>query len=441
MLLVKQLLKRLKLLQIHEILFFVFLFLLPLQIRILYFPESAYTSWYFNYHEAMFIYLADIVLFVCFTSYLIFDYRSFKPNKRTNWLILGILGLIVLALFRVKHLGLGIYETIKWLEMFFIFIYIQQVFTSRLYYIYGTLLVFIAGVLQSIIAILQFHKQHSLGLNWLGEYIAPLGTSGLSTVSHETEKIVRAYGTMPHPNVLGGFLVVALVFGLYLLNETKTKTQTCFVSCGTILVTLGVFVSFSRTAWVAAALCYICFTIYYWIRGTKQLITIIAIIGIVSCGTIGLFGSEYLISRISNVDTQSITGRTDFNTMTGEIIKTNPWLGTGPGNYIATLKEMFHVEPWQYQPAHNIFLVFAAQFGILALALFIKLLTILLGPVRSISRETISFTCFTAATVIILMGQFDHYFLTIQQGRLIFFVVLGLLAALPNLKKDEKINV
>src|SRR5690606_12531870 len=167
----------------------------------------------------------------------------------------------------------------------------------------------------------------------------------------------------------------------------------------------------------------------------------IATIGIVSCGTIGLFSSEYLISRVSNVDTQSITGRTDYNAMAGELIKSNPWLGTGPGNYIATLKELFHVEPWQYQPAHNIFLVFAAQFGILALGLFIKLLTVPFAQVKNMSRETISFTCFTAALIVILMGQFDHYFLTIQQGRLIFFVVLGLLAALPNLTKNEKINI
>jgi len=34
----------------------------------------------------------------------------------------------------------------------------------------------------------------------------------------------------------------------------------------------------------------------------------------------------------------------------------------------------------------------------------------------------------------------DHYFVTIQQGRLMFGVVLGMLAALPNINNKSQIT-
>ena len=123
--------------------------------------------------------------------------------------------------------------------------------------------------------------------------------------------------------------------------------------------------------------------------------------------------------------------------MTVELIKDNLVLGTGAGNYIQGFKNLFHVQPWQYQPAHNIFLVMTAQFGLLGLGLFVKLLYALFARLKNVSRhETIAMVCVFAGVIFLLMGQVDHYFVTIQQGRLIFFTMLGLIAALPNLKEE-----
>lgn len=436
---VKHILNFLKGFKLHEIFFFVFLFLIPIQVRILYFPEQAYVSWYFNYHQAIFIYLTDLILIACFTSWLMFDFPRNISKTANYWLILTIIGVISLGMFHVKHLNLALYDLLKWIEMFLIILYIQTNFKTHLYYIYGVVLVYLSGVVQSIIAVSQFHVQHSLGLNWLGEYIAPIGTSGLSTVSHETEKIIRAYGTMPHPNVLAGFLIVSLIFGLYLIS--KTNIHKWIVSCGTILILLGIFVTFSRAAWLVSVLTLICFILYYWLTKAKINVVYILIIGIVSCGTIFILGNDYLISRVSNIDIQSITGRVDYNRMSLELVKHNWLIGTGVGDYIETLKQMFHVQPWQYQPAHNIFIVFAAQFGILGLILFVKLLFNVLSGLRNIRRETLIFTCLLAFIMVLLISQVDHYFITIQQGRLIFFVLIGLLAGLPNIYKNEKIQL
>ena len=432
---VKQYLYNLRNFKIHEILFHVFLFLIPIQLRILYNPESAYIDWYFNYHQAMFFYLSDIVLLTCFIAWFIFDFPKELLKSRIFRLILGFFALLALSLLHVKQISaLQWYETWKWVELFILIVYVEQTFKTRVQFLIPFTMLFIGAVCQSILAIAQFHVQHGFGLSFIGEYIAPLGTSGLATLNFGTEKVIRAYGTMPHPNVLGAFLVLGLIIGLYLLSRTKTSVSRVIVSCGTILITLGIFVSFSRMAWSAAAITFLAYLIYMFHAKQYKQFWLTLAIGIVSCGTILILWSKYLLVRTTDIDPTSISSRGLFNNMTVELIKNHLVLGTGAGNYIETLKSIFHVQPWQYQPAHNIFLVITAQFGVLGLGLFLKLLYELSVKLINVSRrETITMVCVFAGVIFLLMGQADHYFFTIQQGRLIFFTILGLIAALPNL--------
>lgn len=418
--------------------FYVFLFLIPLQIRVLYNPETAYISWFFNYHLAIFIYLSDLVFVSCFIAWILFDQPQNVWKNSVLWPILAFFALLALPLFHVKqNTGLVSYETFKWIELLLLVIYVEQTFKTRAQYILSFTVLFAAAVFQAGLAVFQFHVQRGLGLSWLGEYVSPLGTAGLATMDFGAEKIIRAYGTMPHPNVLGGFLVFGLILGLYLGLRAEGRGQRLVVSCGTVLVSLGIFASFSRMAWLAAGITVLAFVVYELFH-TKQKnkIWLILAISFVSCATILGFWSQYLLNRTGNIDPVSISSRGMLNDMSMELVKQNLLLGTGQGNYISGLQQMFHVEPWQYQPAHNIFLVILAQLGMLGLGLFVKLLYETFSKAKGAKGQTIAWVlCFTAG-IFIIMGQFDHYFVTIQQGRLIFFLVLGFTAALPNLNHE-----
>jgi hypothetical protein len=67
------------------------------------------------------------------------------------------------------------------------------------------------GLIQAIIGILQFILQRSVGLFWLFEsHIAP-GIDGVAKIVIGGEKYIRAYGLFPHPNILGGFLLISII--------------------------------------------------------------------------------------------------------------------------------------------------------------------------------------------------------------------------------------
>lgn len=433
---------------LHKLLFYCFIFTIPIQTRILFNADQSYINEYFSYHLGFFVYLSDLIFFVCFMDWLIFGAKH-DSNRSLFVRILAYFSLILVTLFHVKQLDLGLYETVKWLELFAILVYAWwNLDRQDIKTILGIL--FVSGLVQAGIAIIQFHVQHGLNLSFLGEYVPYTGTPGLANLDVNGVKLIRAYGTMPHPNVLAGFLISSLFAGLYYVSrETLTdRRETSWFHAvparalatagGTILILLGIFFSFSRIGWISAAIGIAGFLIYnLWKRNRSGLIAL-AVIVLVSCGTILIGYKDLALARGSeSLNNQSVTLRSDFNRMGIEIIKKYPALGVGVGNYIEAQKDLYRILPWQHQPPHNIYIFLAAELGIFGLSLFLVILYELVSLIWKQRKELLTFTLLLTVFVFLFIGLFDHYLVTIQQGRLIFFTVLGLLAATNNSEAQE----
>lgn len=72
-------------------------------------------------------------------------------------------------------------------------------------------LIMLIGTINSIVAIAQFLAQHSIGVRFLGESIIGTDISGVAKLVIGENIVLRAYGLMPHPNILGGLLLVTIV--------------------------------------------------------------------------------------------------------------------------------------------------------------------------------------------------------------------------------------
>ncbi len=427
--------------KLHKILFYIFLVLLPFQTRILYLADRSYVSWYFDYHIAIFLYLTDILLIVCFTSWLIFDRPVFSKSTNVRLIIalIAFIILIILTLFHVKRIDLGIYQVFKWVEFCFVLTYICTTFRDRVDFSTSALILFVSAVFQATLGWIQFHMQHMLGLKLLGEYISPVGTPGLATIDTVAGKVIRAYGTMPQPNILGGFLVLGLIYGLFLVSRDTllNKFQRLSIAAGIAILLIGVFTTFSRISWAAAVFAIIGFVLFNSIKKHWLPIKVILLACLVSCATIGLLYNSSLQARVNTNDSRSVTDRYFFNDLGLDMVKRFPISGVGIGNYVEAQKDLYKLEPWQHQPPHNIFIFIAAELGLIGLGLFFWMLFVVIKNSwsKNIFSDPLLFTTYILLITFLLMGQFDHYFATIQQGRLMFAVVLGLVAALPNLKE------
>ena len=155
---------------------------------------------------------------------------------------------------------------------------------------------------------------------------------------------------------------------------------------------------------------------------------------------------------------QSLQERLTFLNVSRGTISANPLIGVGMGQFVITMQKYSQINllGWQFQPVHNIFLLIWSELGIIGLILFIYYLYKMFRTcpvecstwnIRNLYGEehnnTILNNNLDDLSIItslryfkgILLGFlfimfFDHYFWDIQQGSLMLWMVLGLIAGL-----------
>ncbi len=291
----------------HVYLLFFFILVFPFQTRKVVLTKYSFYSGSFTEYGTFFIYLSDIILLTAILC-LIFDSLVVKKriyffptlihcllskirkiylsvaalfklrlsDIRKFWLILAIF-IIWLALNMIINrifIEIELYQTLKIIEFILLVALTVLCLNKRLHLDYCLVAISVSGFLQSIIAIYQFLFQKSLfGSSILhkltGEAILSADTLGAAKIIYDGEKILRAYGTFPHPNLLGGFLILTIGISIYNILYNRQPIMSSIIYKNTLLkmsqVYLGsifwiliisiqfyaLVISFSRSAWLA----------------------------------------------------------------------------------------------------------------------------------------------------------------------------------------------
>lgn len=196
----------------------------------------------FNEYSGIYLYLSDIFLML---ALLTWGYSILYNNKyrlsnittrlRIHFKTVPCGTILLLPLFLVIWSGisllwaenklLAVFRSLKLAELYLLYLYVihnvprlpRRMFHVEHFYRGGTLLrnifriIIGLGIFQSVIAIWQFLIQHSVGLTWLRESLVNSDILGVAKIILDDHKIVRAYGLFPHPNILGGFLLISII--------------------------------------------------------------------------------------------------------------------------------------------------------------------------------------------------------------------------------------
>lgn len=482
---------------LYRYFFYLFIFAIPLQTRKVILTDFSYYTGAFTESGTMFIYLSDILLVCAILSYAIWNRTRLKKSLRdlgnmNNTKERRIIALIIiLGIFHIlsaissqDYFAISLFRSIKMVEMAFLtlFAYLtlrnNSIFHSSLFFIIVT------AVIQSIIAIFQFIMQHSLFnmpiLHKLtGESVLSPELPGIAKISLNGENLIRAYGTFPHPNILGGFLLFSISISLYTYlryypdvlsrlsdcihfrSKTARTTLASFLfSTAFILQFSALLFTFSRSAWIGAALAPVVLCLLYrkivsreTISQTlrfKELWAACLVIIAILLLNYGLFINRATQSTSYPQDNHNITlprnstldDRIFFNNVSRETIMTHPVLGSGAGTSIFQIDNFLQQrnieEPlasWQYQPTHNIYLLIASEVGLMGFIIFCLIIIEILRSAtnRIVSRETISDSRLYLSLIsscmigLLFIGLFDHYLVTQQQGQLLFWLLIGML--------------
>lgn len=419
---------------LEKFIFYLFIFCLSFQTRkiIAQFGGGTFNEWLGAY-----LYLTDILLLALiflwfwrrrkerFLKNMDWAWLGKKIKSPDGWLII-FLAVALISLSQAKNVGLGIYSWLKLLEFSLFFFYLKSSVALIFNFRRLAQVVVFSGLLQSVIALGQYLSQKSLGLWFLNE--SPLGANidGVAKITVGGIKIVRAYGGLPHPNLLAAFLLLAIFFLYYLwLSKRHSLSGNILFIAGYTLLSAALFLTFSR---LIIAVFLLTSLIYFALNFKKQKKKILGLFSIVAVSVLVAviwawpeFSSRFNLSG----QEQSVVLRQIYNQFAFLFISEHPFLGIGQGNFVFRLKEMLDLmSAWIWQPVHNIYLLIASETGLVGLSVFLLFIFQLF---KNAFFEKKTFFLLVGFSFLFI-GLFDHFFWTLQQGQLMFWLVLGLLA-------------
>lgn len=293
------------------------------------------------------------------------------------------------------------------------------------------LLVILIGsmLVHGLIGTLQVIQQGSIGLSALGEFNLDPAESGVSVVVADGTRLLRAYGLLPHPNMLASILLVGLLMASNWALTTKYRSLAVAILC---IGLWALLVTFSRSAWLGLALGIGIITILRWRTALRRWWLLVPL-GLTSLVFLAAY-HPYVLARAGTgqeqLETHSIGERTLFLFVASEAIRAYPVTGVGAGNF-TWFASYYIFENSEYRIAgdnvHNIYLTIAAELGLVGLALFgTILLTSIYIAIRQLQANETQIALVASLFALLLIGLFDHYNVTLLWGNAMLFSLLGL---------------
>lgn len=398
----------------EEAIFLLFLVFLPTQLGKHFWPSFSFVSGLRIDYLSPTLYATDILIILLFISSfwnksIVFPKSLWKILIATTFL----LALFIRGFFSSSPL-LALYGAIKLIEFFFLAFYVSQKKLSQGTYKKIAIIFFITILFESLLSIFQYTHQGSIGglLYFFGERAYTGTTPGIANASIFGQLVLRPYGTFSHPNVLAGFLVVGMeIIGIICFQKIK-KVQKLGLTCFAF-GTLALFFTLSRTG----ILVWLGFVMVLVYRERKKLIGTFLIPIIVGLFLLFPFAAERFL--VMDTHDESLVLRKELLESAFLMSHGHFFFGVGMYNFLPQLPSYLAspITPYRLQPVHNIFLYVFSETGIFGFLCFLAVLAYPLKKRNSFVAILVS---------ILVIGFFDHYFVTIQQGQLLFSFILGL---------------
>lgn len=417
---------------------YLFLCILPFGARHIFNFSAIQSIEGFREHLTWSVFGFDIVLIVILFFVIIHFHKEIATWLHHHIIpFFGALLLIPITVYWTQHSinpSILYYQIYRFLLAAGLYLIGRHLLKNRQVLQQSLLILLIGGILQSLLAIIQFALNHSIGLTIMGESLLRPDMLGVAKLELLGLKHIRSYGLFPHPNVLGAFLLLACTAGILRIKKVTSSENKTFTMIGLLLIGTGIGLTFSRSVWLMAIMLIGIFAYRPFIQLLKRSriawLTII-IIGIVI--VVFLVNTPHIQSRLCLthcVNDQSFSLRMTYHSVALYHVIHHPFLGIGPGNFVPSypmIQSIVTLKPWEQQPVHNLFLLIASETGLLGVFLFV----ILLISLHQQQAHALSWNhpLRLLLYAFLMIGLIDHYFWTLAQGQLLFAMTLAIFAS------------
>lgn len=264
----------------------------------------------------------------------------------------------------------------------------------------------IALIPHALLAIQQGITQQVIGTKWLGIASQLPETRGVAVVDVNGVRHLRAYGGMPYPNILGGYLAFALPVSFWLAYRNK------FWIVASCLFTIALVLTHSRSAWIGTAVLSV---ILAWHLKPKlsafhsPLFKKLLPLFFVLCSLLIVTLSQWplLTTRVTGegrLEARSIDERVSGVQAGITVFLEHPWFGIGRDAFGNTFD--------LYPLPHNVFLLALAETGIIGIVGTVILFVFAFRSLSSDRRRR-----FIIVVPLIVVAMVDHYVWSYWSGQ------------------------
>ncbi len=432
-----------------SILFFLFIFLIPWQTRFIY-KELVLGGQIWQYGRLS-LYASMIVLLLTAVSFGLHHREQWQLSKNKWWYFLFLYALVFVLSQPWPILG--------FYYLFFIFGTMLFIWLAQLVNKKNILwAILLSGLVQSILAIYQSITQSISANKWLGMAEQLAQNRGVSVLESGEMRILRAYGSLPHPNMLAGFLVLAILVALYLWHDVYVRSEKanwqikkipriagsafggkkyvfnlCLIVCSLVLMTFALLATFSRSALLALLFCLLFILIFSLIKKDKLTFYVAIkylILIMMATWAFNIYYPNLWVSRFDLSNRLEAKSMQDRQTTYSQLDWRSPkdiifGQGLGLNTYWAYQKNRPESLD-QVQPIHNWFLLALAEIGLMGVLIFLALLYFYF---KKILWKKNNYQVWNVAYILLLifLGLFDHYLWTSWTGWLMVGVVIAII--------------
>lgn len=299
----------------------------------------------------------------------------------------------------------------------------------------------IAGALiQSGLAIEQFSAQTIEAHSWLGIAFHSSKVLGDAVIENSLTRWLRAYGSFPHPNILGIYLSFAVVWCFTLLAVVEQKWKMYLLLLSSAIISAGLFFTFSREAIIAliggGVLGGGMHVLVSWKKGgrTNEVRFSPVIVGALACcmvaATLMTVWWEPVSVRIGvhgwyRLEQKSVQERMSGISQAVRVLPTH-LEGVGVGQYTRflydTQRDKSFLYASQYQPVHVMPLLALLEVGLVG---WCALMLLIVYWVRRVIAERESSSVFSSMMIVslLIVPLFsDHFYWTLLPGILMWWI-------------------
>lgn len=403
-----------------------FIFLLPTQIGIHFWPNWAFISGVRIDYLSPTLYLEDLISLLLLFSFFFHQLflRGFPQLKRRYLLItFFILSFILINAF---HSINPLAALSKWGKLIYLFLIALYLIKEKEIKIKKQILVpfALSLIFFSFLGIIQVFIKKTIGglFYFLGERTFSVDTPGIALFFFRGKTFLRAYSTFSHPNSLAGFLGLSFFILLEVYSFFKKKPLSLLFLTTLVVLFLGLSFTFSLSTFMALILSLIFYLIIKKYPSRAAGLTFSIFLSVLLFSLIFPVLSQSLLDNF--LFSENIKERLLLGIAAEKLFSQNFLIGVGLNNFFNQLTLNFPWARyfWLIQPVHNVFLLILTEAGFLGLFSFI----FVLSKILAFTLKNKRYFLLTGFVFFFLTGLADHYWLTLPQNLYLLVFLISL---------------